>query len=433
MKIFIVGNGGREHTLLWKLKRDEPGAKVFITLGNGGTHHLADAVDLKPTDIEGVVNFSLEESVDLVVVGPELPLELGLTDRLNAENVPVFGPSRAAAQIETSKAFAKNLMKKYGIPTADFRTFSSFEDAVEYVKKKDRPMVVKASGLAAGKGAIVCDSPAEVVDALEMIMVRKAFGDAGDQVVVEERLEGEELSFFVLTDGERALPLSPSQDHKRAYDGDEGLNTGGMGAYAPVSIATSALTDSILDSIVAPTIHALKEEGRPYRGVLYTGLMLTDDGPMVIEFNARFGDPEAQVILPLLSSNLVELMLEISSGRFVTKQLGFEDAHAVCVVMASGGYPGSYEKGNSVSIPAGIESDKLMIFHAGTTLDGDIVRTSGGRVLGVTALGKSVREAKDACYDAVRRIEFENCFYRNDIAGREIARAGAQGARSISS
>jgi len=422
MKILIVGNGGREHTLLWKLHGDEPEAQFYITIGNGGTQKLARSLDLEPTDVDGIVGFSTAEKMDLVVVGPEIPLELGLTDRLNTDGVLTFGPSKAAAEIETSKAFAKNLMRKYGIPTADFEVFTSFEKAVDYVKSRDVPLVVKASGLAAGKGAIVCDSPDEAVSALENIMKVKVFGDAGSEVVLEERLEGEELSFFVLTDGEKVLSLSPSQDHKRAYDGDEGPNTGGMGAYAPVSIATPDLTGDILKGIVGPTIEAMREEGRPYRGILYVGLMLTEKGPMVIEFNARFGDPEAQVNLPLLSSNLVELMCGVASGKLDADTLSFEEASAVCVVLASGGYPGSYKKGEIVDIPGDIESKRLMIFHAGTSLEDRVLVTSGGRVLGVTALGNSIGEAREECYAAVERIKFDNCHFRTDIAARELAR-----------
>ncbi|MFQ6103613.1 MAG: phosphoribosylamine--glycine ligase [Candidatus Glassbacteria bacterium] len=425
MKILIIGNGGREHTLLWKLRRDEPDAKFFITIGNGGTRNIAESIQLDPTDIDGIVEFSKREKIDLVVVGPERPLELGLTDRLNYEGISVFGPSREAARIETSKAFAKRLMKKYGIPTASFETFTSYEEAVSFVKSQDIPLVVKASGLAAGKGSVVCDNRIEALEALETIMVRKAFGDAGDEVVVEERLEGEELSFFVLTDGERALPLSPSQDHKRAYDGDRGLNTGGMGAYAPVSVATPSLTGRIMRDIITPTVSAMREEGMPYRGVLYAGLMLTAEGPMVIEFNARFGDPEAQVNLPLLKSNLVSVMSEICSGELEAESLDFRDDYAVCVVMASGGYPGSYEKGKVIHLPDGLESDKLMVFHAGTTVRDDTLLTSGGRVLGVTALGKSIGEARERCYDAIGNIHFDRAHFRTDIAYREMARAGA--------
>jgi len=422
MRILIVGNGGREHTLLWKLHRDEPGAEFTMTLGNGGTGSLARSIGVKPTDVEGVLEFSRTEGIDLVVVGPEQPLELGLTDMLSSAGIPAFGPSGRAAKIETSKSFAKTLMKKYGIPTAAFKIFSSYEDAVAYVRRTDKSLVVKASGLAAGKGAIVCNTPDDALEALEMVMVQRAFGDAGDEVVIEERLEGEELSFFVLTDGERALPLPPSQDHKRAFDGDRGLNTGGMGAYAPVSIATPTLRNHIMAEIILPTIHAMRDEGYPYRGVLYCGLMITETGPKVIEFNARFGDPEAQVNLPILSSNLVQLMMEISEGRLTTAELSLEDAYGVCVVMASGGYPGSYEKGKKIHIPVGIESDQLMLFHAGTSLVEGTLLTSGGRVLGVTALGRTIGEARDRCYTAVEQISFDGCHYRSDIAGREVAR-----------
>lgn len=425
MKILIVGNGGREHALLWKLARDAPSARFSITLGNGGTGRLARAIPLSPTDVEGLTGFCLAEKPDLVVVGPELPLELGLSDRLVGLGVPVFGPTRAASRIETSKSFAKNLMRKYGIPTAPFEAFTSFEAAASYVKARKVPLVVKASGLAAGKGAIVCEAERDALEALHSLMVEKAFGEAGSEVVVEDRLFGEELSFFVLTDGRRALPLSPSQDHKRLRDDDKGPNTGGMGAYAPVSIATDVLTRRVMDEIVTPTLRALRDEGHPYRGVLYAGLMLTPDGPKVIEFNARFGDPEAQVNLPLLSSSLLDLMLEIAAGDLKTRELRFEEASAVCVVIASRGYPGEYEKGKQIEIPAGIETDRLVIFHAGTAeRDGQIL-TSGGRVLGVTAIGKNIADAREGCYEAVEKIRFDGMHFRRDIGRREMERLGS--------
>ncbi len=422
MKVIIVGNGGREHILLWKLKRDEPSIDCFMTIGNGGTEGLARSVPIAPTDVDGITDFAVREGVDLVVVGPEAPLELGLTDRLHRERIPVFGPSKAAARIETSKSFAKSLMKKYGIPTADFETFTSREEAAACIRDLARPLVVKASGLAAGKGAIVCDDTDQALEALDKIMVERSFGEAGDEVVIEERLEGEELSFFVLTDGETVLPLSPSQDHKRVYDGDEGPNTGGMGAYAPVSIATPELRDRVLREIIEPTIEAMNREGCPYRGVLYAGLMITGSGPQVIEFNARFGDPEAQVNLPLISSSLLEIMLRIASGDLQGTRMEFREEHAVCVVMASGGYPESYEKGKTVEIPAGIESDRVMVFHAGTKREDGRLVTSGGRVLGVTALGHGIEEARDRSYEAVERIRFEGCHFRRDIAYRELER-----------
>jgi phosphoribosylamine--glycine ligase len=427
MKVLIVGNGGREHALLWKLSRDEPAAEFFITQGSGGTGKLAKSVPLPPTDVEGIVAFCLKEKPDLVVVGPELPLELGLSDRLTGLGISVFGPTKAAARMETSKSFAKELMRKYDIPTASFEIFTSFEQASSYVRAQKVPLVVKASGLAAGKGAIVCEGERDALDALHRVMVEKIFGEAGNEVVVEERLFGEELSFFVLTDGARVLPLSPSQDHKRIYDEDKGPNTGGMGAYAPVSIATASLMKRVMDEIVVPTITAMREEGHPYRGVLYAGLMLTREGPRVIEFNARFGDPEAQVNLPLLSSNLLGLMHDISSGTLREGKLRFEKASAVCVVMASRGYPGDYEKGKLIHIPDGIEKEDLVIFHAGTTAKDGRLITSGGRVLGVTALGKSIAEARDRCYEAVEEIRFEGRHFRKDIAHREIERVCGRG------
>jgi phosphoribosylamine--glycine ligase len=425
MRILIIGNGGREHALLWKLHGDEPAAEFFITLGNGGTHRLAREVGIQPTDCDGIMDFSKREKIDLVVVGPEVPLELGLTDRLRSEGVRVFGPGRAAARIETSKSFAKKLMRKYGIPTAAFETFTSYEKAASYIRDQDRPLVVKASGLAAGKGALVCESPGEALAALSMIVNEKAFGEAGSEVIVEEKLEGEELSFFVLTDGEKILPLPPSQDHKRIFDGDKGPNTGGMGAYAPVSIATPPLEKKILDEVVTPVLRALREEGCPYGGVLYSGLMINEKGPAVIEFNARFGDPEAQVVLPLISSNLVRIMCEVSDGTLESRSLELKTSHAVCVVLASGGYPGAYERGKEIHIPEDIESEELIVFHAGTIRKNGALLTSGGRVLGVTSLGQNIGEARERCYRAVGRVRFEGCHYRTDIASREMVRVEA--------
>jgi phosphoribosylamine--glycine ligase len=423
MKVLIVGNGGREHALLWKLSQDEPAAEFYITRGNGGTGRLATHLSCSPADVEAITGFCTREKPDLVVIGPELPLERGLSDRLLDAGVPVFGPTRAAARIETSKSFAKRLMRKYGIPTADFEIFSSFEKAASYVKAQKTPLVIKASGLAAGKGAIVCEGTADALDALRTLMVEKIFGEAGTEVVIEERLFGEELSFFVLTDGDTALPLAPSQDHKRACDGDEGPNTGGMGAYAPVSLATASLVSQVMDEIIGPTIAAMREEGHPYRGVLYAGLMITASGPRVIEFNARFGDPEAQVNLPLLSSNLLTLMQSIAAGRIGESGLCFSASSAVCVVMASKGYPGDYETGKEIRIPEGIENDSLIIFHAGTAVKDGRLLTSGGRVLGITGLGDDTGAARDRCYVAVESVRFEGRQFRNDIALREIKRS----------
>ncbi|HKJ93926.1 MAG TPA: phosphoribosylamine--glycine ligase [Longimicrobiales bacterium] len=428
MKILIVGNGGREHALLWKIKRDAPDSVCYITRGNGGTDALAIHLPFGPDELPALTPWAEQEGIDLAVIGPEAPLAAGLTDALEARRVPVFGPSRAAARIESSKRYAKEIMRRAGVPTARFRSFTDAESAAAYIADQGAPIVVKASGLAAGKGAIVCLTQDEATEAAHGMLEAHQFGEAGDEVVVEEFMEGEELSVFCLTDGAAAVLLLPSQDHKRIGEGDRGPNTGGMGAYAPVSIVDDALLATVHDTIVQPTLDALHDDGATFRGLLYAGLMLTDEGPKVVEFNARFGDPETQVVLPMLQSSLLDLLLAVA------RHDGLAGAHpewrpgaGLTTVLASGGYPGTYEKGKPIDIPLDLlEDDDIQIFHAGTRRTGGKLLTSGGRVLAVTAEGGTLQQAADRSRHAADRITFEGRQFRSDIGWRELERhAGA--------
>ena len=429
MKILIVGNGGREHALLWKLRRDAPDAEFFVTRANGGMEGQATSLPLDPGEIQALAGWAEVNGVALTVVGPEVPLAKGIADHFATYNLPVFGPTRAAAEIESSKAFAKELMARHGIPTAAYRSFSDPAPAVAYVRAAGRPVVVKASGLAAGKGVVVADSVEEGVDAVREMLSGAAFGPAGACVVIEERMSGEELSVFALTDGTDVLPMVPAQDHKRVGEGETGPNTGGMGAYAPVSLATPGLIEQITAEILLPTVAAMAKEHRPFRGLLYAGLMLTDEGPKVVEFNARFGDPETQVVLPLLASSLLEPMLAIARGESIAgMMLEWAPGAAATTVVASGGYPGSYPTDLPIDLPADLDGDRdVIVFHAGTRRgdDGRLL-TSGGRVLSVTALAPTVAEAAAKSRAAAERVRFEGAYLRRDIGWREAARAGAR-------
>jgi phosphoribosylamine---glycine ligase len=429
VKILVVGNGGREHALLCKLRRDAPGAELFVTLGNGGTDRLATALPIGPGEIQALAGWAEAEGVDLTVVGPEVPLAEGAVDLFSSRGLPIFGPTALAAEIESSKAFAKGLMREHGIPTAAFETFTELAAAEDFVRRMGAPLVVKASGLAAGKGAVVCPSVEAALAAVREMLGARVFGEAGAQVVIEEFMEGEELSLFALTDGERVLPLLPAQDHKRVGEGDTGPNTGGMGAYAPVSIAGPAVVERALSEVLLPTVAAMAAADRPFRGLLYAGLMLTAEGPRVVEFNCRFGDPETQVVLPLLESSLLEPMRAIATGAGLGGAAGealrWRTGAAVTTVLASAGYPGDYASGHPVEIPADLEEDAdVMVFHAGTRRrDGGVV-TAGGRVLAVTGLGPDVAAAAERSRDAAERIRFPGRQFRRDIGWREIARAG---------
>lgn len=424
MKILIVGNGGREHALLWKLRRDAPGAEFFITGGNGGTDPLATALPLDPSDVAALAAWAEAERIDLTVVGPEAPLDAGIVDVFGRRGLAIFGPTRDATAIESSKAYAKALMRRAGVPTAEFRTFTEPEPAEDFIRHHGAPIVVKASGLAAGKGAVVCSTEDEALDAVRTMLGDRLFGEAGSEIVVEEFMQGEELSVFALTDGDDVLPLLASQDHKRIGEGDTGPNTGGMGAYAPVSLASPALLDEVRDRILLPTLAAMREDGRPFRGLLYAGLMITPEGPKVVEFNARFGDPETQVVLPLLASSLLEPMLAIARGESIRGMaLDWHDGAALTTVLAAGGYPGSYEKGKEIHVPAWIEeADDLIVFHAGTRREDGRLVTSGGRVMAVTAIAPSMAEAAERSREAAEAIAFEGKQFRRDIGYRELER-----------
>ena len=416
MKILLIGSGGREHALAWKLAQSPLAEKIYAAPGNPGIAEFAECVAGISTNAE-IVRFAQENGVDLVVVGPEAPLVAGLVDELEAAGIKAFGPKKAAAQLEGSKIFAKNLMKKYGIPTAKFETFDSVDAAKNYIRSEGAPIVIKADGLAAGKGVIVAQNLDEALNAVDEM---KNFGAAGDKIVVEEFMDGEEASILAFTDGETIIPMIAAQDHKRLNDGDAGVNTGGMGAYAPAPVVTEKVAELAAEKILKPVIAALKAEGITYRGCLYAGLMIVNGEPKVVEFNARFGDPETQVVLPLLDSDLVELMDACATGTLAGKKISWRDEAAVCVVMASGGYPKAYRKNLPISGLAEAKKLGALIFHAGTAEAGGQIVTSGGRVLGVTALDKNIRAAVDKVYKCVEAIHFENVHYRRDIAARAL-------------
>ncbi|HKP74389.1 MAG TPA: phosphoribosylamine--glycine ligase [Longimicrobiaceae bacterium] len=427
MKILIVGNGGRESALLWKLRRDAPDAEFFVTKANGGMAG-ATSLPLAPGEIQALAAWVETNGVDLTVVGPEAPLAEGIVDHFQAHGLCAFGPCRGAAEIESSKVFAKGLMQRHGIPTAAFACFTDLAAAEAYVTAAATKLVVKASGLAAGKGVVVADEPRQALEAVREMLGGTTYGVAGQEVVIEERMSGEELSVFALTDGKRVVAMLPAQDHKRIGEGETGPNTGGMGAYAPVSIATPELMARVQTEILEPTVAALAEEGRPFRGLLYAGLMLTGTGPRVVEFNCRFGDPETQAVLPLLRSPLLEPLREIARGGSIEGlSLEWAAGAAVTTVLASHGYPGDYRTGAPIDLPEDLESPgDVIVFHAGTKRDdeGRLV-TSGGRVLAVTGIAPTVREAAERSRAAAERIRFDGRYYRRDIARREVERGEA--------
>ena len=419
VNILVIGSGGREHALFWKLSESPQADRIYAIPGNPG---MGELIDIPVTDNAAILHFAREKEIGLVVVGPEVPLMNGLVDELEAAGIPAFGPRANAAEIEGSKSFAKDLMKKYGIPTARYEVFTEAEPARAYIRREGAPIVVKADGLAAGKGVIVAMTEQEALEAVDAIMEDNSFGDAGARIVIEEFMEGEEASLLAFTDGKVIRPMISAQDHKRAFDGDKGPNTGGMGTYAPAPVMTPAMTERAVEEILKPTIAAMEKEGRTYRGCLYLGLMITDDGPKVVEFNARFGDPETQVVLPLLDGDLAQIMLACTAGTLADVPIHWKDGAAVCVVLAAGGYPGSYEKGHEIS---GIEdAAKLgaLVFHAGTAAQGDRIVTNGGRVLGVVGRGTDIASAVQAAYASVGQISFKDAYYRKDIAHRALRR-----------
>lgn len=415
MNILVVGGGGREHTIVWKIAQSPKVTKIYCAPGNGGIAELAECVDIKATDIDAMVQFAKERQIDLVMVAPDDPLVLGMVDAMEAAGIRAFGPRKNAAIIEGSKVFSKDLMKKYNIPTAAYEVFTDSASAIDYVKRQNSfPAVIKAEGLALGKGVIIAQDLEEAVSGIRSIMDDKQFGDSGNRIVIEEYLQGPEVSVLAFTDGKTVVPMVSAQDHKRAYDNDEGLNTGGMGTFSPSRLYTDDIASECMDNIFLPTIKAMQQEGRPFKGVLYFGLMMTKNGVKVIEYNARFGDPETQVVLPRLKTDLVEIMEAIIDERLDTVNIEWDDNAAVCVVLASGGYPTKYQTGYEIK---GLETakDNIIVFHAGTKRqDGKIV-TAGGRVLGVTAVFATLDQAIADAYKAVESISFQDMHYRKDI------------------
>lgn len=425
MNVLVIGSGGREHALAFKAAQSAKVEKVFVAPGNAGTalEPKLENVAIGVEDIAALVSFAKENNVELTIVGPEAPLVIGVVDRFREEGLAIFGPTAAAAQLEGSKSFTKDFLARHKIPTADYQTFEQIDPALAYLKEKGAPIVVKADGLAAGKGVIVAMTEQEAEDAIRDMLAGNAFGDAGSRVVIEEFLEGEEASFIVMVDGENVLPFATSQDHKRAYNEDKGPNTGGMGAYSPAPVVTAEIHQRIMDEVIYPTVKGMSDEGHPYTGFLYAGLMITADGtPKVIEYNCRFGDPETQPIMLRLQSDLVELIEAANRVELDKTDIQFDSRAAVGVVLAAAGYPGSYPKGDAISGLRVDYAEGTKVFHAGTKQDGDNVVTAGGRVLCATALGKTVTEAQQNAYKLVDEINWQGVEFRTDIAYRAIAR-----------
>ncbi|HKK95004.1 MAG TPA: phosphoribosylamine--glycine ligase [Anaerovoracaceae bacterium] len=416
MKLAVVGGGGREHALIKKLKESKNVDEIYAIPGNGGIAEDAICIDIGAKELNKIVEFCVNNKMDYVVVAPDDPLVLGLVDMLNAKGVPCFGPNKKAALIEGSKAFSKDLMKKYNIPTAEYEVFTNMEEALFYVNKCEIPVVIKADGLALGKGVIIAETRQEAVDAIKLIMAEKKFGKSGDKVVIEEFLTGPEVSVLSFTDGNMVVPMVSSMDHKRALDGDKGLNTGGMGTIAPNPFYYEEIAEKCMNKIFIPTMDAMNKEGRTFKGCLYFGLILTEKGPKVIEYNCRFGDPETQVVLPLLKSDLMDIMKATTDGKLKEVSVEFEDKYACCVVMASGGYPVEYVNGYEVTLP----ENKENIFVAGTKLKDGIQVTSGGRVLGVTEKGNTLKDAISKAYETVKQINFIDSYYRKDIGRKGL-------------
>lgn len=425
MKVLVIGKGGREHALVWKLAQSARVERVYCAPGNAGTAVDGVNVPIDVNDFDHLVRFARKEAVGLTVVGPEDPLALGIVEAFQKAGLRIFGPSKEAAQLEASKVFAKQIMRHADVPTAEFRVCDHPDPARHYIETREYPVVVKADGLAAGKGVIVCSTNEEALAAINRIMVKEEFGrTAGRQVVIEKRLEGEELSILALVSGRAVVPLQPTQDHKAAYDGDQGPNTGGMGAYCPAPLGTPELLQTIDETILVPTVHAMKRSRRPFRGVLYAGIMVTNQGPRVLEFNCRFGDPEVQPLLMRLKTDLLDLLEAVVDGKleeFTESRLEWDPRPALCVVMASQGYPGSYPRGKLITgLEDAAKLPDVKVFHAGTKIENGMVVTDGGRVLGVTALGDTLADAKRNAYEAVLRIHFQGAFYRRDIADKAL-------------
>ncbi|WP_134684968.1 phosphoribosylamine--glycine ligase [Brevibacillus migulae] len=423
MNVLVIGGGGREHTIAWKLTQSPKVKKIYCAPGNGGTAQFAQNVPIDVHDFAGLAQFAKDEGIDLTIVGPEDPLFAGIVDFFEQRNLPIYGPHADAARMEGSKCFAKKMMSRYNIPTARYESFIDYESALAYVREQGAPIVIKADGLAAGKGVVVAESLEEAENALFDMMKTGSFGEAGARVVIEECMRGEELTLLSFVDGETVKPMIASQDHKQVFDGDKGPNTGGMGTYAPVPQVSAALMEQIVETIVKPIAKGMVQEGFPFKGVLYTGLMLTAVGPKVVEFNVRFGDPETQVVLPLLKTDLVDIVLATISGELASLDIQWKEGSAVCVVMAAPGYPGEYPKGAVIEGLADAKADdNVFVFHAGTKQADDAVVTNGGRVLGVTGIGNGLIEARDAAYAGVKKLRFEGAHYRTDIAAKALRR-----------
>ena len=422
MKVLVIGSGGREHALCWAIAKSKKLERLFCAPGNGGIAQIAECVDISAEDIPGIVDFATSEQIGLVVVGPELPLVAGIADRLEEAGVKVFGPNAKAAMIEGSKGMMKDLCTKYDIPTATYARFDDCDAAKDYVRLQGAPIVVKADGLAAGKGVILCRNKTEAHAAIDLMMTQDAFGDAGAELVIEEFMVGEEASFFALVDGENALPLVAAQDHKAVGDGDKGPNTGGMGAYSPASVVDEAMAKTIMKTIIEPTIRGMAADGIAYRGVLFAGLMITDAGPKLIEYNCRFGDPECQALMMRLKNDFLEVLEAAVKGELDQVELKWSNDAALTVVMAVNGYPGGYEKGSEIKGIEEAEANGAMVFHSGTKADGDKILADGGRVLSVTASAPSVAKAQAKAYDAVAKIDWPEGFCRSDIGWRAINR-----------
>jgi len=428
MKVLVIGGGGREHALAWKLSQSPKCSEVFVAPGNPGTANEPNIsnVDIKVEDTTGLVKFAQENDIELTVVGPEVPLVMGVVDAFEAAGLRCFGPSKAAAELEASKSFTKDFLARHKIPTADYQVFTEVEPAKNYIKQQGAPIVVKADGLAAGKGVIVAMTEQQAIDAVEDMLSGNAFGDAGHRVVIEEFMVGEEASFIVMVDGENILPLATSQDHKARDNGDKGPNTGGMGAYSPAPVVTDSVYQRIMQEVIEPTVKGMAADGRPYTGFLYAGLMIDDAGsPKVVEYNCRFGDPETQPILMRLQSDLVELCEAALDSRLNEAEANWDKRAAVGVVMAAGGYPDAYNKGDAISGIADAESNGNKVFHAGTAAKDDQVVTAGGRVLCVTALGETVAQAQASAYQSLEKISWKDAYFRTDIAYRAVAREQA--------
>lgn len=421
MKVLVIGSGGREHALVWKMLQSKKVKKLFCAPGNAGIAQEAECVNIQPDNIDGLLSFAKEKKINLTVVGPELPLSLGIVDKFEEAGLRVFGPTASAARLEYSKAFAKEMMANCNISTAAFKTFTSSHEAKEYIKEKGAPLVIKADGLAAGKGVIIAESKDEAINAVTDMMEKRVFGDAGEKVVIEDCLKGEEASFMVFTDGDTIVPMVSAQDHKRVFDNDKGPNTGGMGAYSPAPVVTDVLADKVIKEVFKPLLSGLKREGIIYKGVLYAGLMIDDNQLNVLEFNCRFGDPEAQPILFRLKSDIIEIMEAIIDSKLSEADVEWRQEASVCVVIASKGYPANYEKGEVIT---GIDNAEkitgVKVFHSGTAKKDNNIVTAGGRVLGVTASGIDINEAVKTAYKAVEKIKFDGMHYRRDIASKAL-------------